>query len=231
MDTDDESTDNITDEIIDIEETVDETVDDESTSIAESIDEILVQREIFINLFNELLNESKRTKEKLDMYYVNLHHYYSAVQTSVIIVSTVSTFIQSLLMGEHEDLVPTITLCISTYSSLILSLSKFFKLDEKKEQVHNLRERFAELHNKIRYNIDVLKPWGESEYYDNLTEKKDSWDVLNKQVESEYLNIIEHKKSLFMEFEKIIDSLTVRKYTNKYQKKELKYKNDNLRFI
>ena len=32
-----------------------------------------------------------------------------------------------------------------------------------------------------------------------------------------------------MEFEKIIDSLTVRKYTTKYDKKELKYKSDNIK--
>lgn len=221
MDEEELEIENIEHEVIDMNE--------DRISNAESIDEILVQRKIYMNLFQELLTECKKTKEKLDMYYVNLHSYYAAVQTSVIFVSTASTFIQSLLTDSSEKLVPTITLCISTYSSLILSLSKFFKLDEKKEQVHNLRERFAELHNKIRYNIDILKPWGESDYYDDITQKRDLWEVLNKQVESEYLNIIEHKKSLFMEFEKIIDSLTIRKYTNKYDKKELKYKNDNIK--
>ena len=219
----DEIDSNISNKVVDINEDIDET-----QSIASSIDDILLQRKIFIDLFIELLNECKRIKGKLDMYYVNLHHYYSAVQTSVIIVSTASTFLQSLLSDTHEDLVPTITLCISTYSSLILSLSKFFKLDEKKEQVHNLRERFAELHNKIRYNIDILKPWGEIEYYDNFIERKGLWDTINKQIEVEYLNIIENKKLLFMEFEKIIDSLTIRKYTNKYDKKELKH-NGNIK--
>ena len=73
-----EGLDNITDEILDIQETPNE--ENETTSIAESIDDILVQRQIYINLFSELLNQCKKTKEKLDMYYVNLHHYYSAVQ-------------------------------------------------------------------------------------------------------------------------------------------------------
>ena len=49
-----EGMDNITDEILDIQETPNE--ENETTSIAESIDDILVQRQIYINLFSELLN-------------------------------------------------------------------------------------------------------------------------------------------------------------------------------
>mgnify|MGYP001100867275 CR=1 FL=1 len=130
------------------------------------INDILTQRKVYIDLLLKLLTVCKKTKQRLDMYYNDLHFYHSAVQTSVIIVSTGSTFIQSLLTESFEDIIPIITLCISTYSGLILSLSKFFKLDERKEQVHNLRERYTELNNKIRYNIDLLKPWKEKSYYE-----------------------------------------------------------------
>jgi len=192
------------------------------------INNILTERKIYIDLLLELLTVCKKTKEKLDMYYNNLHFYHSTVQTSVIIVTTGSTFLQSLLSGSLEDMIPIITLCISTYSSLILSLSKFFKLDERKEQVHNLRGRYTELNNKIRYNIDLLKPWRDKSYYSNLKEKITIWNTLIKQIESEYIIIIDTKKILFMEFEKIIDSLMWKKYTVKYEKKELKILNTQI---
>ena len=187
------------------------------------INDILTQRTVYIDLLLKLLTVCKKTKQRLDMYYNDLHFYHSAVQTSVIIVSTGSTFIQSLLTGSFEDIIPTITLCISTYSGLILSLSKFFKLDERKEQVHNLRERYIELNNKIRYNTDLLKPWEKPSYYDDLERKSASWNSLIEQIESEYIIIIDTKKTLFMEFEKIIDTLMWKKYAIKYDKKELKY--------
>tara|TARA_B100001123_G_scaffold276742_1_gene307809 strand:- start:2556 stop:3413 length:858 start_codon:yes stop_codon:yes gene_type:complete len=197
--------------------------DNDDNDDNEKINYILTERKVYIDLLLELLTVCKKTKQRLDMYYNDLHLYHSIVQTSVIIVSTSSTFIQSLFTNSLENVVPIITLCISTYSSLILSLAKFFKLDERKEQVHNLRERYTELNNKIRYNIDLLKPWKEKSYYNNLEIKSVSWKSLIEQIESEYIIIIDTKKTLFMEFEKIIDSLMWKKYTIKYDKKELKY--------
>ena len=211
-----------------MDESSDELIDESNSnpSIDQSIStseagNIRKKKLIYSKLLHELITECTTTKEKLDMYYVHLHFYHSTVQTSVIVITTASTFIQSLLDSD-SDIIPIITLCTSTYSSLVLSLSKFFKLDEKKEQVHNLRERFAELHNKIKYNIDVLVPWGHSEYYDNTEKKRLEWDTIINKVEVDYISIIETKNSLFMEFEKIIDSLTIGKYNNKYDKREVK---------
>ena len=133
------------------------------------INKIKSERLIYTNLLYNILKSCKITKEKLDMYYDNLQWYHSIVQTSVIIVSTGSTFIQSILDKEdYKDILSTTTICVSTYSGLILSLAKFFKLDEKKENVHNLRERFAELHNRINYYVDLLKPWENDNFYDDL---------------------------------------------------------------
>ena len=120
----------------------------------EIINNIQNERDIYSKLLNGILENSRSTKEKLDMYYDNLQWYHSVFQTSVIIVSTGSTFIQSILNKEKfERLLSLTTISVSTYSGLILSLAKFFKLDEKKENVHNLRERFVELHNRINYQI------------------------------------------------------------------------------
>jgi hypothetical protein len=184
------------------------------------ITKIKSERLIYTELLQEILSNCKETKEKLDMYYDNLQWYHSIVQTSVIIVSTGSTFIQSVIDKEtFEELLSITTICISTYSGLILSLAKFFKLDEKKENVHNLRERFAELHNRINYHIDLLKPWENETYYNDLNvDKLERWKLIMGDIEKEYLNIIDIKKTLFMEFEKLIDSLVQKKYTTKHKK-------------
>ena len=182
------------------------------------INKIKSERLIYTDLLYDILKNCKFTKEKLDMYYDNLQWYHSIVQTSVIIVSTGSTFIQSILNKEDfKDILSTTTICVSTYSGLILSLAKFFKLDEKKENVHNLRERFAELHNRINYHVDILKPWENDNFYDDLNiEKIDRWKNIMTNTEKEYLTIIDVKKTLFMEFEKLIDSIVQKKYTTKH---------------
>lgn len=191
-----------------------------NTHNEEIIHKIKLERDIYSKLLNEILDNSKSTKEKLDMYYDNLQWYHSIVQTSVIIVSTGSTFLQSILDKEDfERVLSLTTICVSTYSGLILSLAKFFKLDEKKENVHNLRERFVELHNRINYQIDILKPWKKDEYYSDFTiDKMNRWKNIMDGIEKEYLNIIDVKKNLFMEFEKLIDSLVQKKYTTKHKK-------------
>jgi len=163
----------------------------------EIIHKIKLERDIYSKLLNEILDNSRSTKEKLDMYYDNLQWYHSIVQTSVIIVSTGSTFLQSILDKDNfERALSLTTICVSTYSGLILSLAKFFKLDEKKENVHNLRERFVELHNRINYQIDLLKPWKKDEYYSDFTlDKMNRWKNIMDGIEKEYLNIIDVKKT------------------------------------
>jgi len=97
----------------------------------EIIHKIKLERDIYSKLLNEILDNSRSTKEKLDMYYDNLQWYHSIVQTSVIIVSTGSTFLQSILDKDNfESALSLTTICVSTYSGLILSLAKFFKFEK-----------------------------------------------------------------------------------------------------
>ena len=34
-----------------------------------------------------------------------------------------------------------------------------YEFDENKEKITNLREKYAQLHNKLEYRMDVLGPW------------------------------------------------------------------------
>ena len=207
---------------------------------------IRTKRNFYNDLLENILHECKDEKEKLDMYYNYLQNWHTLIQSSVIIVSTASTFLQTFtqslfinnnnienndiqeesnivnntILEEKQDslgFIPILTLCVSTYSGLILSLAKFFKLDEKKENIHNLRERFAELHNKINHLIDLLKPWSKKEYFNDLTiDKINKWTNVVLVIEKEYINIIDTKKNLFIEFEKVIDSIVRQDYNRQH---------------
>lgn len=181
-------------------------------------------------MFKEILIQCTMKKNGLDMYYEKLTHWNNAIQTSVIFLSTLSTFIQSLSeSGETnenmEEYIPYTTLFITSYSGFILSISKYFKFDETKENVHNLRDRFSELHSRIKYYRDIVKPWENESYYKEYNEKEKikEWVSLIKRVDSEYANIIDTKKELFSSYEKIVDTTVARKYDIEFLDREVKY--------
>jgi len=191
---------------------------------------IKTERSGILDMILELLTACKQHKKLLDMNYANLYFYIACVQTSVIIFSTFSAFTQALGTSVNipEDAQFIISLVISTYISLTLSLSKFFKLDEKKENVHNIREKFAELHNKIRYRIDVIKPWVQRGYINkqNINEQLENWKTEKDTLLADYFKMIEIKESLFKEFEKTIDTNLRNKYAILSKVEELDHENN-----
>lgn len=89
-----------------------------------------------------ILKECKSNKRLLDIKYSELNTYINYIQISVIVLSTVSGFLQSTknYFDTSEGVVSVSGITISTYISLILSVSKYYKFDEQKERIHNLRE-------------------------------------------------------------------------------------------
>lgn len=157
-----------------------------------------------------MLSECKENKRLLDLKYDNLNNILNRIQTSVIFVSTFSGFMQSTkeYFETSTSVVSIISITISTYITLLLSISKYYKLDETKERIHNLREKYATLHNKIEYRMDILEPWCCHELweYQNGEEKLKEWNEVIKNMNAEYNNLIETKQNLFTEFEIIMDS-------------------------
>jgi len=188
------------------------------------------ERNGYVNINQELLDECKHNKKMLDMHYADLYSYIIYIQTSVIILSTVSAFIQALAsnISIASQVQFISSLIISTYISLILSLSKFYKLDERKETVNNLREKFAEIHQKIRFRLDSLRPWESPGYInkDNITQRIEDWDRDKGYVTNDYFKVIETKEKLFMEFEKLIDSKMRNKYLLSYKQEESEYQQE-----
>jgi hypothetical protein len=173
---------------------------------------VIFQNEIkaLVNNNMFILKECKSNKRLLDIKYSELNTYVNYIQISVIFLSTVSGFLQSTknYFDTAEALVSVSGITISTYISLILSVSKYYKFDEQKERIHNLREKYANLHNKIEYRMDILGPHTKEELWEHqdVKEKLSEWSKIKIAMDEEYLTLIETKQSLTTEFESIMDS-------------------------
>ena len=157
-----------------------------------------------------VLKECKSNKRLLDIKYSELNRKINYIQISVILFSTMSGFLQSTktYFNTGDPVVSVTGITISTYISLILSISKYYKFDEKKEAIHNLREKYANLHNKIEYRMDILGPYTNHSLWEhqNVSEKLKKWTEVKNAMEDEYLTLIETKQALTTEFESIMDS-------------------------
>ena len=174
-----------------------------------------------------VLKECKENKRLLDLKYNDLNNLVNNIQTSVIFCSTISGFIQAtrIQFGIPDNTVAVVSIFISTYISLLLSISKYYKLDEMKERIQTLREKFSLLHNQLDHRMDVIGPWGNKDMwiYQDPKKKLLEWAKLHKSLYVEYNEIIDNKKSLITEFEIIMDSKTRNTYHLK--NRQLNYNN------
>lgn len=192
----------------------DQNNDNDKTDYKQTREFIIFQNEIkaLVNNNMFILKECKSNKRLLDIKYSELNTYINYIQISVIVLSTVSGFLQSTknYFETTEALVSVSGITISTYISLILSVSKYYKFDEQKERIHNLREKYANLHNKIEYRMDILGPHTKEDLWEHqdVKEKLSEWSKIKIAMDEEYMTLIETKQSLTTEFESIMDSKT-----------------------
>jgi len=197
-----------------------ETSSDETSKLKK--DHIDDKLDSYYDIFNKLNEDAKNSKEGLILYYNRLNTLNFCVHVSIISLSATSTFIQSYLSeDQYTDPIKLLLLSITSYSGLILSISKFYKLEEKKENAHNLRDRFADLETKINYYIEYMRPWRSPVHYLNEInnkgkDKEIEWVGLIEKIDSEYINIIDCKRELSASYEKILESNVARIYIDKY---------------
>ena len=157
-----------------------------------------------------ILKECKSNKRLLDIKYAELNRKINYIQISVIVFSTLSGFLQSTkeYFKTPEPIVSVTGISISTYISLILSVSKYYKFDEKKEAIHNLREKYGNLHNKIEFRMDILGPYTNYKLWEHQDPivKLEEWNKIKISMEEEYITLVETKQALTTEFESIMDS-------------------------
>ena len=119
--------------------------DDDKSIVDFYTNNIMIKKEkkYYIDLLKLIRNENIKMKKVLELKYYYLTNYYNIIQCSVIFFSTLSSFIQAVhsmnkIIIIDNNVVYLITLIISTLISLFLSIAKFFKISENKEDINNL---------------------------------------------------------------------------------------------
>ena len=179
-----------------------------------------------------ILKECKDNKRLLDLKYDDLNRLVNNIQTSVIFFSTISGFIQAtrIQFAIPDNVTAIFSITVSTYISLLLSISKYYKLDEMKEKIQTLREKYSLLHNKLDHRMDVIGPWVARSLWihQDSVEKYKEWRNVCKQLTEDYKDIITTKQLLVTEFEIIMDTKSRNQYFIKnrqlnYQNREMLY--------
>ena len=157
-----------------------------------------------------ILKECADSKRLLDLKFLDLTNQINRVQTSVIFLSTISGFFNATKsqFGISDSIISVMSISISTYVSLVLSISKYYKFDEMRESIQVLREKYAVLHNKIEHRSDVLGPWYDKNLWKfaDPEQRLNEWAQIKSKMDDEYVILIETKKSLTTEFEIIMDT-------------------------
>jgi hypothetical protein len=199
------------------------------TSWFEQVEYIIFHNELKSTQHNNkvVLKECKENKRLLDLKYDDLNKLVNNIQTSVIFVSTLSGFLQAtrIQFNIPDTIISIVSITISTYISLVLSISKYYKLDELKERLQTLREKYSHLHNKLDYRLDVLGPWNAKSLWIHQDPQKKllEWSNVMQELTTEYDEIIETKQGLVTEFENIMDTKSRNQYHIK--NRELNYNN------
>jgi hypothetical protein len=179
-----------------------------------------------------ILKECKENKRLLDLKYDDLNTLVNNIQTSVIFFSTISGFIQAtrIQFNIADKITSIFSITVSTYISLLLSISKYYKLDEIKEKIQTLREKYSLLHNKLDHRMDIVGPWAAQKLWvhQDPAEKYKEWSIVRDQLDDEYSDIIVTKQTMSTEFEVIMDTKSRNQYFIK--NRELNYKNRELVF-
>ena len=162
------------------------------------------------------MKEGKECKRLLDLKYADLTNIVNNIQTSVIFMSTISGFFQATKtqFGINLDIISVFSITISTYISLVLSISKYYKFDELKDRIQTLREKYSLLHNRIDYRMDVLGPWNNKHLWEHQNPKKkiEEWSEIMAQMNIDYAEIIKTKQDLTTDFEIIMDTISRNRY-------------------
>ena len=113
--------------------------------------------------YKSILKREKRkfidNKCILGLKYQTIKRKVNFIQISVICVSTVITFIETIkqyviVLNFFETIVPIL---LSTYIGLILSISRFYKFEDNKEAISKLDEKLAFIINRLKYKLRYIE--------------------------------------------------------------------------
>ena len=132
-----------------------------------------------------------KNKAILSFKYEHLICRINFIQVSVIIISTIIVFLETIKMQlKLEDIIyEIIPIVLSTYITLVMAILRFFKWEERKENISKLRENYSFLINKFEKVKFLIKNF---EYNDN---KKNEWGLVISKYDADVDDYITIKES------------------------------------
>lgn len=155
--------------------------------------------QIFKNVrYNQMKkDEIKKCQQIKDLKYNDLKVTSNIIQISVIIVSTIITFIETIkniFNLQNNIYVTIISVILSTYIGLIVAISRFLKIDDNKETLTKLDEKQTIVINKLSIRNEQLNKFLPisifsdqakiNKYFEDMT--NDGLDELLSSVDQDY---------------------------------------------
>jgi len=181
--------------------------------------------------------EFRERIEVIDHRYAKYAQMVDWIQILIIVLSAGSTFVQasSGIFKISDSTTQFISLCVSSWTALSLAIAKYYKLDEQKESMNNLRHQCAEIMGELGTREDRLNTLCSREIWaspNGLTKDGTpamvAWENERDEMYNSLKQLIQKKQVLVNTFDKIMDSQESRKLVLRARKASLSYKNAKL---
>ena len=158
------------------------------------------------------------------------------MQIMIIVFSAVAAFIQAgnSLFSISDNVLRFIGLCVSSWTALSLSIAKYYKLDEQKENMNNLRHQCADLVSELGAREDRLNTLCAKEIWAGppgapTPPAVTAWENERDEMYNSLKTMIQKKQSLVAVFDQIMDSQESKKLILASKNKSLSYKKEKLK--
>ena len=175
--------------------------------------------------------EFKERIEVLDERYSRYNNLINSIQISIIILSAISAFVQAGNNVFHlsNNSIQFISLIISSWSALTLSIAKYFKLDDQKENMNNVRQQCAEFMGELGAREDRLNTLCAKEIWAGppnapIPPALQAWENERDEMYNALKHLIQKKQGLVNSFEYIMDTQETKSLIMSARNKRLDYK-------
>ena len=157
------------------------------------------------------INTSIKNKAMLSLKYDDLNFWVTLVQVSIIFISTGLTVMNSIksYYNVQSQAIDVTSIVMTALIGLIMAIYRFYKMDERKESLCNLRDNYTGIINKFKKVIHKM---------DKYVIKEDNFDDWNQVVSNYQDEVIDSYLQISETFDTIFDYQDVIHYKNKFKK-------------
>ena len=174
--------------------------------------------------------------EVLDERYSRYNTIIDSMQIMIIVFSASAAFIQggNSIFNIPENVLRFIGLCVSSWTALALSVAKYYKLDEQKESMNNLRQQCSDLVSELGAREDRLNTLCSKEIWAGPPGAPPppavtAWENERDEMYNSLKTMIQKKQSLVAIFDQLMDSQESKKLILASKNKSLFYKKEKLK--